>query len=153
MHKIGMGGYKDDFYFKGENFPELWIPYNMVMNFKLSRGSGSVKRFSIYDSLNEKLFDIKHYDENNDEVVIRFEMASSLIEIRTCKKLVELRQVNKIFDKFATAKPSVVSTAVIPVSSADEILSQIEKLGQLHKSGILIDEEFETKKAELLGRL
>jgi hypothetical protein len=33
------------------------------------------------------------------------------------------------------------------------ILSQIRKLAELHEEGILTDEEFTTKKAELLARL
>jgi hypothetical protein len=39
-----------------------------------------------------------------------------------------------------------------PQSQAD-VFSAIERLGQLHQSGILTDEEFRTKKAELLARL
>lgn len=35
----------------------------------------------------------------------------------------------------------------------DAILGQIRKLGELRDAGLLTDEEFETKKAELLGRL
>jgi Short C-terminal domain len=43
-----------------------------------------------------------------------------------------------------------------PVSSPEasgDVLAQIEKLGQLRDTGILTDEEFDAKKAELLGRL
>lgn len=35
----------------------------------------------------------------------------------------------------------------------DDVLSQIKKLGELHAAGILTDEEFQTKKKELLARL
>lgn len=37
--------------------------------------------------------------------------------------------------------------------TSDEIFTAIERLGQLHQQGILSDSEFQTKKAELLGRL
>jgi hypothetical protein len=41
-----------------------------------------------------------------------------------------------------------------PSSEASEdVLTQIEKLGQLHDAGVLTDEEFDAKKAELLERL
>ena len=39
-----------------------------------------------------------------------------------------------------------------PESSID-VLAQIEKLGQLHDTGVLTDEEFQAKKAELLQRV
>ncbi len=35
----------------------------------------------------------------------------------------------------------------------DEVLAQVEKLGELHQAGILTDEEFQSKKVELLSRL
>jgi hypothetical protein len=37
--------------------------------------------------------------------------------------------------------------------SHDEILSALERLGSLHQKGVLSDEEFRSKKAELLARL
>jgi hypothetical protein len=40
-----------------------------------------------------------------------------------------------------------------PAEPSADVLGQIEKLGQLHASGILTDDEFETKKQQLLGRL
>jgi hypothetical protein len=38
-------------------------------------------------------------------------------------------------------------------AAADDVLDQIRKLGELRDAGVLTDEEFETKKAELLDRL
>jgi len=45
--------------------------------------------------------------------------------------------------------PAVAS----PAGNSDEIFALLEKLGSLHQSGILTDEEFDAKKAELLARL
>jgi hypothetical protein len=39
------------------------------------------------------------------------------------------------------------------VSTSDEILNLIEKLARLRDNGIISDEEFNTKKSELLSRL
>jgi hypothetical protein len=36
-------------------------------------------------------------------------------------------------------------------SSEDETLAQLQKLGELHASGVLTDEEFAAQKAKLLG--
>jgi len=52
---------------------------------------------------------------------------------------------HKIFTKFYL-KPTTEETDC-------DIISQIERLGELHKAGILTDAEFESKKAELLKRL
>lgn len=51
--------------------------------------------------------------------------------------------------------PSVAqkSTAAPPVGPKVDILATIEKLAELHRKGILSDEEFATKKTELLSRL
>jgi hypothetical protein len=37
--------------------------------------------------------------------------------------------------------------------ASEGVLAQVEKLGQLHDAGVLTDEEFQAKKAELLERL
>ena len=55
----------------------------------------------------------------------------------------------------ATAQaPSILSSVSAASSSgSDDIIASIEKLGDLRAKGILTDEEFKAKKAELLGRL
>ena len=37
------------------------------------------------------------------------------------------------------------------VGGEDDLLEQLQKLGQLHESGVLTDEEFAAQKAKLLG--
>ncbi len=37
--------------------------------------------------------------------------------------------------------------------SSDEVIELIKKLSDLHSSGILTDEEFSSKKAELLSKI
>jgi hypothetical protein len=60
---------------------------------------------------------------------------------------------------FAQAEPAqsavVQPVATQPAATAneDDIISKIERLAALHAKGILTDEEFGTKKAELLSRL
>lgn len=48
------------------------------------------------------------------------------------------------------AAPSQSTASTV---SSDEIFALLEKLSDLHKKGILTDSEFESKKADLLGRL
>lgn len=40
-----------------------------------------------------------------------------------------------------------------PQSGADDVMSQLERLGKLRESGVLTDQEFQAKKADLLRRL
>ena len=52
----------------------------------------------------------------------------------------------------AAAATPTISASATP-RSMDDILKTIERLGELREKGVLTDEEFSTKKAELLGRL
>jgi hypothetical protein len=55
---------------------------------------------------------------------------------------------NGIFDKFRkTEQPSS------PTDTPSDIPTLIKQLGDLRDSGLLTDEEFEAKKAELLAKL
>lgn len=40
-----------------------------------------------------------------------------------------------------------------PVESAPDAMDQLRKLGELHQAGVLTDDEFAAKKADLLGRM
>lgn len=48
---------------------------------------------------------------------------------------------------------SKTSAATPTPPPADDPLSQLERLGKLHKSGVLTETEFESKKAEILARM
>ena len=48
---------------------------------------------------------------------------------------------------------AVHSVRAIEATGQDDVLAKIEKLAELHGRGILTDEEFSAKKAELLSRL
>jgi hypothetical protein len=49
--------------------------------------------------------------------------------------------------------PAAAPPAPVPRPAADDPLAHIERLAELHQRGILSDEEFATKKAELLRRV
>jgi len=49
--------------------------------------------------------------------------------------------------RHAPAEPAAPATAGL----TQEAMAQLEKLAELHKSGILTDEEFATQKARILG--
>ncbi|MET0410688.1 MAG: SHOCT domain-containing protein, partial [Polyangiaceae bacterium] len=51
-----------------------------------------------------------------------------------------------------SSEPQRQSGNIEPRSSSD-VLDALQRLGQLHQNGILSDDEFRAKKAELLARL
>ncbi|WP_198153061.1 SHOCT domain-containing protein [Pseudofrankia sp. DC12] len=51
------------------------------------------------------------------------------------------------------AEPTAPAPAVATGTDADAVLATLDRLGDLHQRGVLTDEEFATKKAELLARL
>ena len=58
---------------------------------------------------------------------------------------------------FACSKPlhaeSSALAAPAPAGNAQDIPALIESLAKLHSAGVLTDEEFEQKKAELLAKI
>lgn len=60
---------------------------------------------------------------------------------------VSRRQANRWAQDEAPEQPQQTSNV------NEDPMQQLEKLGKLHESGVLTDEEFSTKKAELLKQL
>ncbi|MDP9813926.1 hypothetical protein J2W42_006803 [Rhizobium tibeticum] len=56
-------------------------------------------------------------------------------------------------DKEPRRQPPEPPPSPMPGIAKDDVISKIERLGALHAKGILTDEEFQTKKAELLSRI
>ena len=48
---------------------------------------------------------------------------------------------------------AATSPATPPAAGGDDVIEQIRKLKELHEAGVLTDEEFSAKKAELLNRI
>jgi hypothetical protein len=53
---------------------------------------------------------------------------------------------------FASVAPGVASPKP-PQGSSEDVFARLERLAGLHKKGVLTDEEFAAKKAELLDRI
>ena len=149
--KITMYLYPYGFLFSGKRFPNLWIPYNTVTDFKLATGYGSKWTYTQVDPFFEKMIDIT-YCTAGGVLSLRFEMMEGLWVSRgphkACEELVAFMKANGIYSQFSLAKPDGANTP-----PQQDIPALIEKLAELHRKGILTDEEFQSKKAELLKRL
>jgi Short C-terminal domain len=53
----------------------------------------------------------------------------------------------------ATANADQAPAPPAEMTSRDDPIEQIKKLGELRDAGVLTDQEFESKKADLLSRL
>lgn len=60
---------------------------------------------------------------------------------------VSRRQANK----WAQEEQQAAPVAQAPAATTDDDMAQLEKLGQLKADGILTQEEFDTKKKQILG--
>ncbi|TCI97644.1 SHOCT domain-containing protein [Aeromicrobium sp. IC_218] len=49
------------------------------------------------------------------------------------------------------APPQYAAPPPAPASSGDDVIAQLERLGELRESGVLTDAEFAAQKARLLG--
>ena len=139
--------YAEGFLVHGYGFSTLWIPYNSVVDFELSTGSGDVRRLTRYDASKEKMINISYLNADQQKLVLKLEMSDAVYIFKNFAKateLVSLMRHYKIFDKFSSYQPSGLPA---------DIITQIEKLAELNKSGILTDEEFQSKKTELLKKI
>jgi len=150
--EIAMQLFEKGFCFTGSFFPDLWIFHNSIIDFKLATGWGDFWKKSIYDHGREKMIEITFFNATNEKTTLRLEMAtnasplaSAFDEYHACKELVCLMRSNGIFFRNSPSQPTT--------SASLSTLAQIAQLSELHKSGVLTDEEFETKKAELLKRI
>ena len=91
------------------------------------------------------------YDaENGIELVLRLEMLTGTSiygQAGKCREMMDVLRQNGILKLF---KGEEVQGAA---SQGDDVLAQIEKLSKMKEGGILTEEEFEKKKAELLAKL
>ena len=84
--------------------------------------------------------------------LIRFEMLSGITvmgQAKACSVLLDRLRNAQILDRISRReKPSVQAVVIQP-----DIPEQIEKLAALKDKGVLSQEEFEKKKAELLAKM
>ena len=77
----------------------------------------------------------------------------SLPEVTTGSQGQSDRPVQQPAEPVSAQHPTAAGATTSGVNSSSDVLASIEALAGLHQRGILSDEEFATKKAELLARL
>jgi len=106
--------------------------------------------------LNEKNNIHIDYSSGSAEALLRLEMLSGVTvmgQARKCREFQDRLRVHGVTAQFAGAAPSGQHGAQARFNGPVDIPGQIAKLADLHAQGILSDQEFEAKKADLLSRM
>lgn len=124
---------------------ELYVPYEKIEEIERVKGVG-VKGASTADLAGKQL-EITYQNDLQHRICVRFEMAVAKLigwgDVRACEEMMNFIKSNGIMKKFQSPQ----------LTSAHDIPAQIKQLAELRDAGVLTDEEFEKKKAELLARL
>ncbi|MDV6272650.1 SHOCT domain-containing protein [Rhodococcus erythropolis] len=76
---------------------------------------------------------------------------SNAMDRRSQRKADEQQQEYQQQHQQQQAPPQVAPVQSVPPSGADDLVSKLQELGQLHQSGVLTDAEFAAAKAQLLS--
>lgn len=157
---LNFGIYPDRFELQPTNAAKKWfrglsIPYSQVRDLQIvARNVGTAE--ALLGGLNSRQLNQDNhihisYDSDGHPIVLRLEMltgVSVMGQAKKCRELEDRLRNLGVRDKFSLG---ISMAPVLP--SSDDILDQIAKLAALKSEGILSDDEFQAKKAELLGRL
>ena len=158
---IGLNIMPDRFVFTPTISTKDWfhtyeIPYDKISELNIEKRTISTSEVLLGagDSANqqqENVICILYTDAQGQKLTLRVEMLTGgtiFNQAATCREFTALLRQHEITDKFQSAKKESGSA-----SSGGDVLAQLEKLNQLKEAGILTEEEFSAKKADLLAKL
>ena len=133
------------------------IPYSSVTDFAvvdrtLTTGNILFGGKDAYKLQQANNVHITYDDQNGNSLTVRFEMISGVTvtgQAKVCLEMVDYLKANGIYAQFNLSSANQPA----PAATNDNVLEQIEKLAQLKNDGILSEEEFQAKKAQLLEKL
>ncbi|MDR2167773.1 MAG: SHOCT domain-containing protein [Clostridiales bacterium] len=158
-YEIGFNILPDKFVFKPtaaakDHFADMEIAYDKVSKFEIVKRQVSLAESFMADGNTQSLESENNieitYDGDDYEVVLRLEMLTGMSvhgQAQKCREMLDLLRQNKIYDKLNKPKDAPAAAPVV------DIADQIQKLAGLKDAGILTEEEFNTKKAELLAKM
>ncbi len=130
------------------------IPYRAVTDFAivdrtLSTANVILGGKDAYKLQQANNIHITYKDMNNNLLTVRFEMISGVTvtgQAKVCLEMLDYLKTNGIYSQFNISNSNSDNTN-------NDIIDQIEKLSKLKDDGILTEEEFLSKKAQLLEKL
>lgn len=140
-----------------EWFPDYDIPYNKISELRIEKRTISTTEVFLGagDSANqeqENVICILYTDGDGKKLTLRVEMLTGTTifnQAAKCREFMDLLRQYEITEKFEAKDKNESNSS----SNGTDVLAQIEKLNQLKLAGILTEEEFSSKKADLLSKL
>lgn len=117
------------------------IPIDQISHISKKRGMGINTVVVLTTSAGDLEMRVGHAD------------ADRVIQLVSAIKRGDYAQAASAPPSFAQEAPAPVAAPEPAASSGPSVMDQIAQLGQLHDAGILTDEEFTAKKADLLAKL
>lgn len=138
-------------------FSDYDIPYDKISELRIEKRTISTAEVFLGggDNANqeqENVICILYTSEDGKKLTLRVEMLTGVTifnQAAKCREFMDLLRQYEIFDKFESAKKNDSNAS----AGGSDILVQIEKLNQLKEVGVLSEEEFNAKKADLLAKL
>lgn len=128
-----------------DDITDIRIEKRTISNTEMLLGSGNDA-----NQQQENVIVIEYNDKDKRKATLRIEMLTGVTiynQAAKCKELFDLLRRNDILDRLKKGEGGAKQ------SGGDDILGQIEKLSKLKDAGILTEEEFAAKKADLLAKL
>jgi hypothetical protein len=161
--KIGEIAFKvkaDEFVLEPSNATKKWwneltIPYSKVNDLaivarQVSTVEGLLGGVNSRQLNQDNNINIDYTDEHGNNVVLRVEMLTGVTVMGQAMKAKEFDdrlRVHGIRSKFAGAKDAA------PTGGAPDHAAQLKQLADLRDAGVLTEDEFSSKKAEILARM
>lgn len=155
----GMNIMPDKFSFRVTRTTKDWlydldIPYSDISDIRIEKRTISNAEMFLgagndANQQQENVIVLEYTDKEGKKATLRVEMLTGVTifnQAAKCKELMDLLRRNDILDKIKKSEGGAQ-----PV--ADDIPAQLEKLAKLKEAGILTEDEFNAKKAELLAKM
>lgn len=155
----GMNIMPDMFAFRVTNTTKDWlydldIPYDDITDIRIEKRSISTAEMFLgagndANQQQENVIVLEYNDKDGKKATLRVEMLTGVTiynQAAKCKELMDVLRRNDILDRIKKSEGGAK-----PV--ADDIPAQLEKLAKLKEAGILTEEEFNAKKADLLAKM
>lgn len=159
---IGLNIMEDCFAFRKTNTSKEWfedfdIPYSDIKEINIEKRNISTAEFLLgagNDPNQQQENNICiTFDREDVELILRVEMLTGVTiynQAAKCKEFMDVLRQNKILGKFKKAENAAEAA---PAKAEPDAMEQLKKLAELKDAGILTEEEFNAKKAELLARI
>ncbi len=155
----GMNVMPDKFAFRVTSTTKEWlydldIPYDDITDIRIEKRTISNAEWLLgagndANQQQENVVVIEYTDKEGRNATLRVEMLTGVTiynQAAKCKELFDVLRRNNILDRLKKGNENTNS-------GSNDVLAQIEKLAKLKEVGVLSDEEFAEKKAELLAKL